>query len=271
MVKYGITRRSRSEANKVAYTSGRRKPPIPRGCKRWFYSAPMKGKRHSEETKRRMSETSKRLIREGKKKVPSGWCKGLTWEEIYGPERAKELKKKLAERAKRQVGEKHPNWKGGTSLLRHGEAKRRYKDPTFQMNRLMAFQRDNYTCQDCGVKLEKPIAHHIIPYRISKDHSFHNLITLCWKCHTKRDLEFQKAHPELYPDARSTEFKPGTVPWNKGKKTGQIPWNKGLTKETDERVRAYGLKESITKRQKKLLQQVNPYRGFSSFRCACKV
>lgn len=30
---------------------------------------------------------------------------------------------------------------------------------------------------------------------------------------------------------------------------GRVPWNKGLTKETDERVAAYGKKQSITKRK----------------------
>jgi group I intron endonuclease len=39
----------------------------------------------------------------------------------------------------------------------------------------------------------------------------------------------------------------GKTPWNKGLKNWMIPWNKGLTKETDERVRLYGEKESQTK------------------------
>ena len=50
--------------------------------------------------------------------------------------------------------------------------------------------------------------------------------------------------------------KKGFIPWNKGIKTGQIPsnswkgkkaWNSGLTKETDDRVKRYGLNVSKTK------------------------
>ena len=32
-------------------------------------------------------------------------------------------------------------------------------------------------------------------------------------------------------------------------KKGQVPWNKGLTKETDARVKKYGISGSITKRR----------------------
>ena len=256
LVKYEVPRRARSNAIKLAYAEGRREPPVLKGSKRWYYSASMKGKKHSQETKSKMGETSKRLIREGKKKVPKGWNKGKTWDEIYGVERAKELKQKFAEMGRKQVGEKHPRWKGGTTLLRRREVKRRYKSPVFQENRLKAFERDNYTCGECGIKPSKPVAHHIIPYRISKDHLASNLLTTCRKCHARLDDEFQNAHSELYPDARSTEFKSGLVPWSKGLngeeylkhfKSGKV-WNKGLTKETDSRVRTYGLRESQTKR-----------------------
>jgi hypothetical protein len=33
------------------------------------------------------------------------------------------------------------------------------------------------------------------------------------------------------------------IPWNLGKKGSQVAWNKGLTKETDERVKRYGLSQ----------------------------
>lgn len=49
-----------------------------------------------------------------------------------------------------------------------------------------ALGRDNYTCQNCGSK-ERLEVHHIKPYRISKDNSLSNLITLCKPCHLMAD------------------------------------------------------------------------------------
>ena len=57
-----------------------------------------------------------------------------------------------------------------------------------------------------------------------------------------------------------SESKKGKPSWNKGIKTGQIPtnswkgkpsWNSGLTKETDDRIKQYGLNVSKTKKLKK--------------------
>lgn len=62
----------------------------------------------------------------------------------------------------------------------------------WQKIRKQCYERDNYTCQKCGIKcvskdkkmLNKTIqAHHIIPWRISNDDSLENLITYCVKCH----------------------------------------------------------------------------------------
>jgi 5-methylcytosine-specific restriction endonuclease McrA len=63
--------------------------------------------------------------------------------------------------------------------------------------RLSVYERDNYTCQSCGVKcvskataMEHPEyssriiqCHHIDPYKQSQDNSMDNLITLCIVCH----------------------------------------------------------------------------------------
>ena len=40
----------------------------------------------------------------------------------------------------------------------------------------------------------------------------------------------------------------GVIPWNKGTKGLMKAWNKGLSKETDERVRQYSEKVSLTKK-----------------------
>ncbi len=57
------------------------------------------------------------------------------------------------------------------------------------------YRRDNYTCQDCGVrcvgKRDKDVmrviqCHHIESYKTSKDNSMSNLVTLCLICHLNR-------------------------------------------------------------------------------------
>lgn len=50
-------------------------------------------------------------------------------------------------------------------------------------------ERDGHICQKCksdGIYLE---VHHIIPYYLTKDNSFNNLISLCKKCHRQIEAE----------------------------------------------------------------------------------
>lgn len=67
-----------------------------------------------------------------------------------------------------------------------------------QTRRLAIFERDDYTCQDCGHKGEsgnKPgnvQVHHIVPRALGGTNDKSNLITLCTVCHPKRDAA---AHP----------------------------------------------------------------------------
>ena len=79
-------------------------------------------------------------------------------------------------------GENSPTWKGG---------KRHYFGNWLKMRRL-ALERDNFTCQLCGVKQEdwhKELdVHHIMNYREFDDkfeaNKLENLICLCNKCHS---------------------------------------------------------------------------------------
>lgn len=83
-------------------------------------------------------------------------------------------------------GETHGNWKGGLGGYRDTGA--------WQKLRLSIYERDNYTCQECGdrnhagrgatIRLE---AHHIqsvneAPHLISDPN---NIVTLCRSCHKK--------------------------------------------------------------------------------------
>ncbi|MFW5950377.1 MAG: HNH endonuclease [archaeon] len=60
--------------------------------------------------------------------------------------------------------------------------------PDWNTRRKKVYQRDNYTCQHCGVK-GGPIgnaelhAHHIVPKSKGGTHQLSNLHTLCAKCH----------------------------------------------------------------------------------------
>lgn len=84
----------------------------------------------------------------------------------------------------KQSGESHWNWRGGVSSEnRRFRGTKAYKDW-----RESVFRRDNYTCQDCGIRGGVYLqAHHLKPFsnhenlRLSLD----NGTTLCIDCHKK--------------------------------------------------------------------------------------
>lgn len=57
------------------------------------------------------------------------------------------------------------------------------------------YERDNWTCKDCGKYSRQKhvlVAHHVVPYRVKKEHKEENLVTLCRQCHRKRHLTLNK-------------------------------------------------------------------------------
>ena len=50
----------------------------------------------------------------------------------------------------------------------------------------LVLERDNYTCQICGMKLNLQV-HHILPRRLGGEHAEENLVTLCCSCHRHID------------------------------------------------------------------------------------
>lgn len=103
------------------------------------------------------------------------------------------LGKKLSEEHKRKIKEKsifvgstNPNWKGGIS----SENVKIRGSLEIKLWRKAVFERDNYTCQDCGQRGGKLNAHHIKLFsqfpdlRVAVD----NGTTLCSKCHLKPGL-----------------------------------------------------------------------------------
>lgn len=85
--------------------------------------------------------------------------------------------------ARRQ--ENNPNWKGGITVLYRGiRFSREYAEW-----RKAVFERDNYTCQDCGQLGGKLHAHHIKPFAKFPELRFvvSNGKTFCEDCHKEID------------------------------------------------------------------------------------
>lgn len=143
------------------------------------------------------------------KKERSSWNKGIHYitsgsfkkgqvSPRKGIKLSEEIKKKISENRKGKpawnkgtknpsiAGEKHFNWKGGIS---HGYRKGYNNDFKYKQWHSDVFQRDNWTCQTCGIRGAKLQSHHIkswakypkLRYEIS------NGVTLCLECHKLTD------------------------------------------------------------------------------------
>lgn len=86
-------------------------------------------------------------------------------------------------------GEKHWNWKGGTTRNKHNGGE-------YNEWRKSIFERDNYTCQDCGIRGVYLFAHHINPWAKFPSLRFElsNGVTLCEQCHMNVDPVFANFH-----------------------------------------------------------------------------
>ena len=121
----------------------------------------MKGLKHSEETKKKLSLKMSQVLKGVKRKPFTA-----------------EHKKKLSE-GKR--GSKCHLWSGGVTkenkLIRSGYEYREW--------RMMVFGRDNFTCQECGKRGCYLNAHHIKHFAKHPELRFEvdNGITLCKECH----------------------------------------------------------------------------------------
>lgn len=128
---------------------------------------PMKGKKMSEESRRKMSEAAKNRPsnRTGKKHTP-------------------ETRKKISEitRERTPRGERHYNFKHGLSQRNLNDRRK----PEYLEWRNAVFARDNYTCQRCGDNRGGNLrAHHVKPFAENPELRFDvaNGITLCHTCH----------------------------------------------------------------------------------------
>jgi predicted nucleic acid-binding Zn ribbon protein len=76
-----------------------------------------------------------------------------------------------------------------------------YRGPNWDRQSKAARQRDNDTCQHCGISAPHLPVHHIMPFRLFTDYraanALDNLVTLCPICHGAAELDFWNSHPEL--------------------------------------------------------------------------
>lgn len=122
------------------------------------------------------------------KKGTKPWNTGKEWDE--------ESKKKMSDaRRGRFRGENHPGWKGGTDVFRES-VRNLYESKKWRSD---VFERDNWTCQTCGVRGAALEAHHIKPFYIIRNEynmkkvedalgckelwEITNGVTLCKGCH----------------------------------------------------------------------------------------
>jgi hypothetical protein len=98
-------------------------------------------------------------------------------------------------------GEKNSHWKGGISKLYKTERHLVMETIEYKLWRRAIFERDNHTCQKCGIRsykgLEKTVkieAHHIKSWTKYPELRFaiDNGITLCIDCHHK--ITFSKSN-----------------------------------------------------------------------------
>jgi len=183
------TRRKMSEARRGKNNSSYGRHHSPEA--RQKMSEAGRGRRHSPETRQKMSEAHRNPSAERRRKMSEAMLGKNN--PNYGKHLSAEHRRKLSE-AKR--GAKHWRWKGGS--FPYG--------PLWPIQRRRARNRDNYTCQRCGITEEELTCelsvHHIRPFCESHDNTLPNLICLCENyggngCH--KHCEY---HPEDCPEPR---------------------------------------------------------------------
>ena len=143
------------------------------------------GKYHTEETKKKISLTKKRnpvILTE----------------------------KNLEDKSARCKGDKNWNWKGGVE----SENRRIRKSYQFKHWSKSVFERDDFTCQECGVRGGNLNPHHILPFADFPEFRFYigNGVTLCRKHHydnhkgkKEKFFPWLKPYMEIYSSAFGKE------------------------------------------------------------------
>ena len=160
------------------------KPSIHKGRKRSVETRAkmrisMKGRTSSNKGKKASLETRKKLSESHRGYVMPEEQKNKIRLKSTGRKHTEEVIKKMSESRK---GERNPMWKGGLtakSLLIRMSLE-------YRLWRKAVYERDDYTCQECGDNKGNNLeAHHIKPFYLFPDlrTAIDNGVTLCKKCH----------------------------------------------------------------------------------------
>ena len=116
----------------------------------------------------------------GTKGIVGAWNKGKRW--------TPEMRKKLS-------GKNANNWQGGITP----ENERLRKTTDYAIWRVAIFTRDNYTCQNCGIRGGTLHADHIKPFSLYPELrlAIDNGRTLCFECHKQTDTYGNHAYLQL--------------------------------------------------------------------------
>lgn len=83
--------------------------------------------------------------------------------------------------------------RGGHKQWAQGRQGRDKNGLSWKVQRRLAWERDNETCQHCNEKKSRrPDVHHIDPWMNSQSHALDNLICLCQKCHMTEEAKIQE-------------------------------------------------------------------------------
>lgn len=183
LIRYGIPTRSPAEARRIAV-------PVK------YEGKSLENKRRSaaEMRARLTPESFAKISASNKGRIAPNKGKPMSEEQrqILIAQRADPEYRRLAR--ERNLGEKSALWKGGSKT----EHERHLDSADWRRIRQLVYARDNYTCQECGIATmnfrdsrsnpsRRVQAHHIIPRRYGGGDELENLVTLCAKCHTKRE------------------------------------------------------------------------------------
>lgn len=185
----GISTRDRAQARRVA-------------ARPTYTEAGLAAKRQAAEAMR-ARVTPEGLRRGGEKRrglTPPN--KGKSWtpaqrEKLEAVRRTDEYRRKMSECRK---GEKAHNWRGGKVP---GE-KAHLNGWEWRKRRRECYERDRWTCRDCGAKClsvkdsrtkvsRRIQCHHIVARRDGGGDELENLVTLCASCHRKREIAYGKS------------------------------------------------------------------------------
>lgn len=106
-----------------------------------------------------------------------------------------------------KTGESSRNWQGG----KESERKKLMSTSAYLKWRKSVFERDNYTCQECGVKERKMHTDHIEPFSSNPDArmDIDNGRTLCIPCHFKDTFGKEMPKDSLWGTFEKREFRIG--------------------------------------------------------------